>query len=116
MTCFLCSSSNIISFIFAPPIRLADKGIQPNQINPGYRTSDAVSMGKTLLQQVMEANIETLEAKLEAYKRHKTEHQLLGREFKFAKGNSKALASQYIYRIDPADNARRRANVHHTGR
>jgi hypothetical protein len=73
-------------------------------------------MGKTLLQQVMEASIETLEEKLAAYKRHKAEYQLLGREFRFAKGNSKELASQYTFRIDPADNQRRRENTHHTGR
>jgi len=95
--------------------RLAAKGIQPNQIQPGYRSSDAVSVGKTLLAEVMEASVETMQAKLALYKQHKTEHQLLGREFRFAKGNSKALASQYSYRIDPSDNARQRANVHHAG-
>lgn len=95
--------------------RLAEKGIQPSQINAGYKTSDAVSMGKTLLQQVMAASIETLEDKLAAYNRHKAEYQLLGREFRFAKGNSKALPSQYNFRIDPSDNQRRRENVHHTG-
>uniref|UniRef100_A0A7S3Q0E7 C2H2-type domain-containing protein n=1 Tax=Chaetoceros debilis TaxID=122233 RepID=A0A7S3Q0E7_9STRA len=95
--------------------RLAEKGIKPNNINPGYKNSDAVSIGKTLLQQVMEANIETLEERLAEYRKHKAECQLLGREFRFAKGNSKALASQYTYRIDPSDNARRRENTHHTG-
>ena len=64
----------------------------------------------------MEANIDTLESKLAEYKRHKEEYQLLGRDFRFAKGNSKALASQYTFRIDPSDNKRRRENVHHTGR
>eukprot|EP01083_Nonionella_stella_P174428 604628_1 len=64
----------------------------------------------------MEANIETLEERLAEYRKHKAECQLLGREFRFAKGNSKALASQYTYRIDPSDNARRRENTHHTGR
>ena len=95
--------------------RLAAKGIEPNQIQPGYRSSDAVSIGKTLLQEVMDATVENMQAKLALYKQHKAEHQLLGREFRFAKGNSKALASQYSYRIDPSDNARQRANVHHTG-
>eukprot|EP00592_Proboscia_alata_P017082 CAMPEP_0194399250 /NCGR_PEP_ID=MMETSP0174-20130528/126553_1 /TAXON_ID=216777 /ORGANISM="Proboscia alata, Strain PI-D3" /LENGTH=528 /DNA_ID=CAMNT_0039195633 /DNA_START=126 /DNA_END=1712 /DNA_ORIENTATION=- len=95
--------------------RLAAKGVQPNDINPGCRSSDAVLVGKTLLQQVMEANIETLEAKLAAYNRHKAEYQLLGRDFKFSKGNSKALPSQYTFRIDPANNSRRRENIHHTG-
>lgn len=97
--------------------RLAAKGIEPNlDITSGnYKTTDAVSMGKTLLQQVMAANIETLESKMEAYKKHKEEHRLLGREFRFARGNSKALASQYTFRIDPSDNQRQRANVHHTG-
>jgi len=95
--------------------RLADRGIQPSQIQPGCRSADAISMGKTLLQEVMEASTETMKAKLALYKQHKAEHQLLGREFKFAKGNSKALASQYSYRIDPSDNSRTRANVHHAG-
>ena len=95
--------------------RLAAKGIEPNQIQPGYRSSDAVSIGKTLLQEVMNATVENMQAKLALYKQHKAEHQLLGREFRFAKGNSKALASQYSYRIDPSDNARQRANVHHAG-
>jgi len=95
--------------------KLAAKGIEPNQIQPGYKCSDAVTIGKTLLQEVMAANVEDMQAKLALYKEHKREHQLLGREFKFAKGNSKALASQYSYRIDPSDNARARANVHHTG-
>jgi hypothetical protein len=90
---------------------LAARGIEPL-----YRESNAVALGKTLLQQVMDANIETLQARLEEYQRHKAEHQLLGREFRFAKGNSKALASQYTFRIDPADNPRARANVHHAGR
>ena len=96
--------------------RLAAKGIEPSRVNTGYTTSDAVSMGKTLLQQVMEASFETLEARLAAYNKHKAEYQLLGREFRFAGGNSKALASQYTYRIDPADNSRRRENTHHAGR
>jgi hypothetical protein len=73
-------------------------------------------MGKTLLQDLMEAGIETMQAKLEAYNKHKAECQLLGREFKFAKGNSKALPSQYTFRKDPADNSRRRENTHHAGR
>lgn len=91
--------------------RLASRGLEPL-----YRESNAVALGKTLLQQVMDANMETLQSRLEEYQRHKAEHQLLGREFRFAKGNSKALASQYTFRIDPADNARARANVHHAGR
>ena len=108
--------TNIWSCLISTSFRLAEKGIQPSQINAGYKTSDAVSMGKTLLQQVMAASIETLEDKLAAYNRHKAEYQLLGREFRFAKGNSKALPSQYNFRIDPSDNQRRRENVHHTGR
>ena len=107
---------HIILICFRFCRRLAEKGIKPNNINPGYKNSDAVSIGKTLLQQVMEANIETLEERLAEYRKHKAECQLLGREFRFAKGNGKALASQYTYRIDPSDNARRRENTHHTGR
>lgn len=97
--------------------RLAAKGIQPNQsINQSHLSTQAVTVGKTLLQQVMQANIDTLEARLAAYNRHKEQCQLLGREFRFARGNSKALPSQYTYRIDPSDNRRQRENVHHTGR
>jgi len=99
--------------------RLAERGVESSQVNPAYRTvvvdDSVVSIGKTLLQQVMEANMDTLQQKLEAYHRHKAECQLLGREFQFAKGNSKALPSQYTFRIDPSDNTRQRANVHHAG-
>ena len=95
---------------------MAAKGIQPNQNSPDFSTTDAVAFGKTLLQQVMEASVETLEEKLAAYNRHKAEYQLLKKDFQFAKGNSKALAAQYTFRIDPADNQRRRENIHHTGR
>jgi len=96
--------------------RLAAKGIKPSQTNPAGRPNHAVSVGKTLLQQLMEANTETLCSKLKACKAHRAQCQLLGREFKFAKGNSQALPSQYTFRVDPADNARRRENVHHAGR
>jgi hypothetical protein len=99
--------------------RLAERGVESSHVNPAYRTKiddSVVSIGKTLLQQVMEANMETLQEKLEAYHRHKAECQLLGREFQFAKGNSKALPAQYSFRIDPSDNTRQRANVHHAGR
>ena len=42
-------------------------------------------------------------------------NQLLLKNMMSAKGNSKAIASQYSYRIDPADDPTRRAVVHHTG-
>jgi len=95
--------------------KLAAKGIEPTRSIGSYGASDAVSIGKTLLQQLMEANKDTLEARLEAYNKHKTECQLLNKGFAFAKGNSKALASQYVYKPGVADDARKRANVHHTG-
>jgi len=63
----------------------------------------------------MEANTDTLEARLEAYNSHKRECNLLTTEFAIAKGNSKALPSQYVRKVDAADNARTRANVHHAG-
>ena len=63
----------------------------------------------------MEANIGTLQAKLEAYNKHKKECQILNRQFALAKGNSKALPGQYVYRPDAADGTRKRANIHHTG-
>ena len=93
--------------------RLAAKGVEPTQRRSN---ADSIAIGKTLLQQLMEANKNDLEAKLEAYNRHKQECQLINRGFAFAKGNSKALAAQYVRKQDAADNARRRANVHHTGR
>ena len=93
--------------------RLAERGIEPTRIE-SY-ASDAVTVGKTLLQQVMEAKTDTLEARLEAYNRHKRECNLLTTEFAIAKGNSKALPSQYVRKVDAADNARTRANVHHAG-
>jgi hypothetical protein len=96
--------------------RLAAKGIEPTRHIGSYAASEAVSIGKTLLQQLMEANKDTLEAKLEAYNKHKTECQLLNRGFAMAKGNSKALAGQYVYRPGAADDTRKRANVHHAGR
>lgn len=96
--------------------RLAAKGIESTRQDDNFEAaSDAVSIGKTLLQQVMEANIGTLQAKLEAYNKHKKECQILNRQFALAKGNSKALPGQYVYRPDAADDTRKRANIHHTG-
>ena len=45
----------------------------------------------------------------------KKKNQILLKNMMSAKGNSKAIASQYSYRIDPADDPTRRAIVHHTG-
>ena len=45
----------------------------------------------------------------------KKKNQILLKNMMSAKGNSKAIASQYSYRIDPADDPTRRAVVHHTG-
>ena len=47
--------------------------------------------------------------------KHKEDCALLGREFARANGNSKSLPAQYVFRKDPADNKRVRANVHHAG-
>eukprot|EP00591_Stephanopyxis_turris_P007759 CAMPEP_0195520804 /NCGR_PEP_ID=MMETSP0794_2-20130614/17550_1 /TAXON_ID=515487 /ORGANISM="Stephanopyxis turris, Strain CCMP 815" /LENGTH=524 /DNA_ID=CAMNT_0040650227 /DNA_START=66 /DNA_END=1637 /DNA_ORIENTATION=+ len=97
--------------------KLAAKGIEPRAttVSESYEPSDAVAVGHTLLQQVMEANVETLQTKLDAYNKHKKQCELLGREFAFKKGNSKALPAQYIRKVDAADDARKRANVHHAG-
>jgi hypothetical protein len=100
--------------------KLAKKGIEPRAsddlagrlLRNGL---DPVALGRTLLQQVMAARMDNLQARLDAYIAYKNERRLLVREFGFANGNSKALASQYTYRLDPADNPRRRANVHHAG-
>ena len=115
ITIFLTNThydASVLSSFFSPR-RLAERGIEPTRIE-SY-ASDAVSVGKTLLQQLMEANTDTLEARLEAYNRHKRECNLLTTEFAIAKGNSKALPSQYVRKVDAADNARTRANVHHAG-
>ena len=96
--------------------RLAAKGIVATRTIPSYGASDAISIGKTLLQQLMEANKDTLEARLDAYNKHKAECQVLNKGFALAKGNSKALPSQFIYKPGAADDTRKRANVHHTGR
>jgi hypothetical protein len=100
--------------------RLAAKGIERNTANntesPQQSNAlDAIAMGQTLLQQLMEANIDTLQAKLDAYRQHKVQCQLLTREFVRAKGNSKALPAQYVRKQDAADNAAKRAIVHHAG-
>jgi hypothetical protein len=114
----LCVVSDPVCFTSLHHDRLAAKGIEPTTrpISGPYGASDAVSIGKTLLQQLMEANKDTLEAKLEAYNKHKAECQLLNKGFAFAKGNSKALPGQYCYRPSAADDTRKRANVHHAGR
>lgn len=98
---------------------LAAKGIAPKTASATSRSAhdplDAITMGKTLLQEVLQANIDTLQQKLDAYKKHKDHCQLMAKEFAFRKGNSKALPAQYVRKKDAADNARRRANVHHAG-
>mmetsp|Transcript_23382 Transcript_23382/g.55364 ORF Transcript_23382/g.55364 Transcript_23382/m.55364 type:complete len:558 (-) Transcript_23382:147-1820(-) len=96
---------------------LAARGIEPSARNApsSYDPLEAITMGKTLLQQVLEANIDTLQQKLDAYRKHKGHCELMTRQFALAKGNSKALPSQFVYKQDAADNARRRANVHHAG-
>jgi hypothetical protein len=43
------------------------------------------------------------------------DNKLLARLAAEAKGNSKAIPSQYVYKPDTADNAAKRAVVHHTG-
>ena len=97
--------------------KLAARGIEPNvsELTELCNGLDPIALGRTLLQQVMAARMDNLQARLDAYNAYKKENQLMVREFAFANGNSKALPSQYTYRLDPADNARRRANVHHAG-
>ena len=97
---------------------LAAKGIEPKTTSSSslsYDPLDAITMGKTLLQQVLEASVDELQHKLDVYNKHKAECALLGRQFALSKGNSKAIPSQYIFRKDAADNRRQRANVHHAG-
>jgi len=97
---------------------LAAKGIEPKTTSSSslsYDPLDAITMGKTLLQQVLEASVDELQNKLDVYNKHKAECALLGRQFALSKGNSKAIPSQYIFRKDAADNRRQRANVHHAG-
>jgi hypothetical protein len=97
---------------------LAAKGIEPKTTSSSslsYDPLDAITMGKTLLQQVLEASVDELQHKLDVYNKHKAECALLGRQFALSKGNSKAIPSQYIFKKDAADNRRQRANVHHAG-
>jgi hypothetical protein len=97
---------------------LAAKGIEPKTTSSSslsYDPLDAITMGKTLLQQVLESNVDELQHKLDIYNKHKAECALLGRQFALSKGNSKAIPSQYIFKKDAADNSRQRANVHHAG-
>ena len=99
---------------------LAAKGIEPSARENGgngslYDPLIAITMGKTLLQEVMEANLDTMAQKLAAYNRHKENCHLICQQHALAKGNSKAIPSQYVFRQDAADNSRRRANVHHAG-
>mmetsp|Transcript_3636 Transcript_3636/g.7938 ORF Transcript_3636/g.7938 Transcript_3636/m.7938 type:complete len:593 (+) Transcript_3636:85-1863(+) len=99
---------------------LAARGIEPragasSSSNGGYDPFEAITVGKTLLRQVLEANIDTLQQKLDAYNKHKEHCQLMSKQFALAGGNSKALPAQYVRKQDAADNARRRANVHHAG-
>jgi hypothetical protein len=61
---------------------------------------------------VFEDSIAAEQARL---KEEKKKNALLLKNMLSAKGNSKAIASQYSYRIDPADDPTRRAIVHHTG-
>ena len=103
---------------------LAAKGIEPSSSsnhsgkrsdNDSYDPFEAIMLGKTLLQEVLEANVDDLDRKLAAYNRHKKECAVLGRHFALTKGNSKALPAQYVFKKDVSDNARQRANVHHAG-
>jgi hypothetical protein len=94
---------------------LAAKGIEPSPRNAPYDPFEAITVGKTLLQQVLEAKVDTLQQKLDAYNRHKQHCQLMSKQFALGKGNSKALPSQYVFKEDAADNSRRRANIHHAG-
>jgi len=96
---------------------LAAKGIEPAARNTqaGYDPLEAVTMGRTLLQEVLQANIDTLQQKLDIYNKHKKDCALMCQQFRLAKGNSKALPAQYTFKPNAADNARRRANVHHAG-
>ncbi|GMH86829.1 hypothetical protein TrVE_jg1955 [Triparma verrucosa] len=94
--------------------RLAEKGIQPHQSLESY-AENSISIGKTLLQKVMTAKHDNLEARLAAYNAHKKECQLLNREFALSKGVSKALPAQYARKQFVADDSRKRENIHHTG-
>ena len=53
------------------------KHVEPSARNAPYDPFEAITMGKTLLQQVLEANVDTLQQKLEAYNKHKQDCQLM---------------------------------------
>lgn len=73
------------------------------------------NLGKTLMQQVLEANTEVLEKRLARLKEHKEAQKVANKAADFHGGTSKANSSTYVYKPDAADNPRARANVHHAG-
>lgn len=71
------------------------------------------NLGKTLMQQVLEANTEVLEKRLAKLKEHKETQKIVNKAMDFDKGTSKANPSNYVFKPNAADNPRARANVHH---
>ncbi|KAG8464964.1 hypothetical protein KFE25_012327 [Diacronema lutheri] len=72
-------------------------------------------LGKTLMQQVLEANTEVLEKRLAKLKEHKETNKVANKAMDFNKNTSKANPSTYVFKPSAADNPRARANVHHAG-
>ena len=98
--------------------KLIAKGITPSSVanaNEGEDSDASISMGKTLMQQVLEAGVNEIESRLAELRAHEREHRLLNKEMNKAKGNSKAMAGQYVRKQDVADNSRKRENIHHAG-
>ncbi|KAJ1618018.1 hypothetical protein T492DRAFT_1095686 [Pavlovales sp. CCMP2436] len=93
--------------------RLAQRGVTTTVLME--QEEETPDMGKTLMQQVLEARTDEIEAKMAALRLQREQWKMQNRDFQQAKGNSKANAAQFSYKEDAADNARARANVHHQG-
>ena len=94
--------------------KLVSKGVTPAS-RSSEADDDPESVGKTLMQKVLEAEVSELSTRLEQLRAHEREQRLMNKEMKRAKGNAKALAGQYVRKQDVADDTRKRANVHHAG-
>jgi len=95
--------------------KLVARGITPSWIIPGSADEDGDSIGKTLMQQILEAGMNEIESRLSELRAHERERRLMAKEMSKAKGTSKALPGQYVRKQEVADDTRKRANIHHAG-
>ena len=93
--------------------KLAEKQLTPSDTSSPQ--TDPTEIGKTLLQQVMEADVKDMADALAKYKNHVEECRLRNLSVHAMLGTSKALPAQYAHKVDAADDARKRENRHHAG-